>query len=141
MAAAQAPGVPVLDFSFNADGNCSSSAGGPHVRGSYQYCAVKATANALAISPSSSAGQRIIGILQNDPPANEGATVRLLGISKCVVDGAAGAITPGDWLASDASARGVKTTSANAEVFGFALQGSTAQNDIISIVILPALRY
>lgn len=146
--AAQAPGVPVLDFTFNADADCSSGAtGGTGPNGSYQYCAVKPTANDLACAPSSSAGTganaiaatQCLGVLQNAPSASQGATVRMLGLSKMVVDGSGTAIVPGDWLKNDASGRGIKVTapSSSQASLAMALAGSTAANDIITVFVLP----
>ncbi len=144
MAAAQAPAHVVLDWSFNYGAAASSSALGPN--STFQYCPVKLTANDMEVAPSSSAGvtitasTRSVGILQNAPGLNQAATVRMLGISKCVVDGTT-PIYPGSWLISDASGRGAASSSASAEVFGFALQGSTVANDIISVFVVPAGRW
>lgn len=146
--AAQATGSPVLDFSFNAGGDCSSAAAaasssaGPN--GSFQYCAVVQTSNDLEIGPSSSVsgnGIKVIGVLQNAPAASQAATVRLLGITKLVVDGNAGTIVPGSKLAADAVGRGIATTTANDEIFAVALAGSTAKNDIIPAFLVPMMRY
>lgn len=139
MGAAQAPGYPVLDFSFNAASNMGSGSSGPGPASTYRYTAVKATANDLEVAPSSSAGTPALGVLQNDPASGTAATVRMLGLSKIVVDGAAGTIVPGDKLGTDASGRGVKVTSG--EFFAVALQGSTVQNDIISGFVIPGGRY
>lgn len=137
MAAAQAPGQPVLDFTFNAGSDMSATAVGPGPQASYQYCAVKATANDLEVGPSSSAYTlRVLGVLQNQPTINTAAVVRMMGISKLVVDGAAQAIIPGMTLSTDTSGRGVSSSSAS-PFFAIALQGSTAQNDIIAAYIAP----
>lgn len=137
MAAAQAPGYPVLDFSFNAGSNMSATAVGPGPQASYQYCAVKATANDLEVAPSSSVYTlRVLGVLQNQPLANEAAVVRMLGITKLVVDGSGQAIIPGMTLSTDTSGRGVSSSSAS-PFFAIALQGSTALNDIISAYVAP----
>jgi hypothetical protein len=143
MAAAQAPAHPVLDFSFNYGAAASSSAFGP--QGTFQYCAVKATPNDLEVAPSSSFGVTIavntacIGILQNQPTLNGAAVVRMLGISKLVVDGSGTAITPGMWLRCDNQGRGVAigAASSSSAAFALALQGSAAASDIISAFVLP----
>src|SRR5437870_3982614 len=141
-AAAQGPGHPVLDFTFNYGAAASSSGPGPS--GTFQYCAVKFTANDLEVAPSSSAGATIAansgvaGIMQTIGALNAGATVRMLGLSKLVVDGSGTAIVPGNWLKNDTSGRGVvDTASSSAAAFALALQGSTAANDIISVFVLP----
>lgn len=149
---AQSPGYPVLDVSFNADGDCSSSAGvaGSGPSSTYQYCAVKPTANDLCCAPSSSApgttiaaGTQVLGILQNAPSASQAATVRMLGISKHVVDGSGTTITPGCWLKNDTSGRGViaSTPSSSQATYAMALAGSTAANDIIPVFVLPQNAY
>lgn len=141
-AAAQAPGVPVLDFSFNYGAAASSSGPGP--QGTFQYCTVKATANDLEVAPSSSAGvtiaanSAVVGVLQTQGALNTGVTVRMLGITKLVVDGSGTAITPGVWLKNDAQGRGVvDTASSSTAAFAMALQGSAAANDIISAFVMP----
>lgn len=139
MAAAQAPGVPILEYTFSAASGMGSSAAGPGPNTSYQYCAVKVTGD-LAVGPSSSAGTRVVGVLQTQPLSGEGAVVRILGITKLVVDGTT-PIAAGDMLTTDSVGRGVKTTTTGAESFAQALQASTAQNDIISAIVLPAARF
>lgn len=151
MAAAQAPGVPILDYTFAYGGAASSSGPGP--QGTFQYCAVKPDGNDLECAPSSSAGAtisantRILGVLQTQgPTATVGAvggacTVRMLGLSKLVVDGSGTAIASGDLLKNDTSGRGVKTTNANDEIFAMALQASAAVNDIITVFVIPGMRY
>lgn len=151
MASAQAPGHPILDFSFAYGGAASSSGPGPN--GTFQYCAAKPDGNDFEVAASSSAGAtitantRVVGVLQTaNPTATVGTvgmacTVRMLGLSKLVVDGSGTAITPGDWLKNDASGRGVKTTNANDEIFAMALQNSTAASDIISVFVMPGQRY
>ena len=142
MAAAQAPQHPVLDFTLNAgaDMSSASSVAGPGPQASYQYCAVKYTSNDLEVAPSTSAYQKLVaGVLQNQPTLNGAAQVRYAGITKLVVDGSTQAITPGMTLTTDAVGRGVTSSSA-APFFAVAMQGSTAQGDIISayLVFCPA---
>lgn len=146
MAAAQAPGHPILDFTFNYGAAASSSGPGP--QGTFQYCGVKFTANDLEVAPSSSAGVTIAantgnaGILQTQGALNGGCTVRMLGLSKMVVDGSGTAIVPGNWLKTDTQGRGVvDTASSSASAIALALQGSTAASDIISVFVLPSQVY
>lgn len=143
MAAAQAPGQPILDFTFNFGVTAVSSSGlGP--TGTFQYCPVKATVNDLECAPSSSGGVTVaansacIGILQNQPGVNGAAQVRMLGLSKCVVDGSGTAITPGAWLKNNAAGVGVvDTASSSTATFAMALQASTAASDIITVFVMP----
>lgn len=140
--AAQAVGYPILDFTFNYGAAASSSGPGPS--GTFQYCFVKATGNDLEAAPSSSGGTTItanspnLGILQTQGALNSGCTVRMLGLSKLVVDGSGTAIVPGNWLKGDASGRGVvDTASSSAASSALALQNSGAAGDIISVFVLP----
>lgn len=138
MAAAQAPAHPVLDFTFNAgaDMSAASSVGGPGPSGSYQYAAVKYTSNDIEVAPSSSYQTKTVaGVLQNMPTLNGAAQVRMQGITKLVVDGSTQAITPGMTLTTDSVGRGVTSSSA-VPFFAIALQGSTAQGDIISAFLV-----
>lgn len=146
MAAAQAVGHPILDYSFNYGAAASSSGPGP--QGTFQYCAVKATANDLEVAPSSSGGVTIaansgnVGVLQTQGALNSACTVRMLGLTKLVVDGSGTAITPGAWLKSDTSGRGVvDAASSSAAAFALALQSASAANDIITVFVLPSQIY
>ena len=137
MAAAQAPGHPILDFTFDTLSDLSTGGNGPN--STYQYHAVKAGAADLTVAASTSANTRVMGVLQT-ATSSGGNTVRLLGLTKHVVDGTT-PILPGDWLTTDSVGRGTKTTSANVEVYAMALQNSTAANDVITVFLAPGLRY
>jgi hypothetical protein len=84
---------------------------------------------------------RCVGILQNAPVAGEAAHVRLVGISRMVVDGNAGAIAAMDAIAPSAAGLGLKTTSDNDEIVAVALQPSTAANDVIAVLVKSLQRY
>lgn len=139
---AQAPGQPVLDYSFTY-GVSAASSSGPGPQSTFQYCAVKFDGNDLEVAPSSSAGVTILassgvaGILQNQPTVGGAAQVRMLGLSKLVVDGSGTAIVPGNWLRNDASGRGVVASTSSQNIFAMALQNSAAAGDIISVFVLP----
>ena len=119
--------MPGMDATFDAAADLSTHqhkfvVAAPQ-SGTSQQCRVN-VANATG---------RTIGILQNKPnAANLGAVVRLSGRSKLVVDGAAGAIVPGDLLIPDAVGRGIKGTG---KVGAIALEASSAQNDIIDALV------
>lgn len=84
---------------------------------------------------------RCIGILQNDPTSGQAASICMLGISKAVTDGNAGAIACMDTLAPDANGKLVKTTSDNDEAVAVALAPSVADGTIIPVFVLALRRY
>lgn len=86
--------VPVLDISVAATVDLSTS----------QYFFVKADGTLCA------AGGKALGILQNNPKSGLAAGVRVLGCSKLTL---AGTVAAGDYIASDASGKGVKATVAS----------------------------
>ena len=103
---------------------------------SYQYCFVNLETDGQV--GMASADEAIIGVLQDDPDAeNEAASVCVYGISKLVVDGNASAIAPGDKLAADSAGKGVKTTTNTDDYGAIALEASTAAGDIISVLVVP----
>jgi len=103
---------------------------------SYQYCFVNLETDGQV--GMASATEAIIGVLQDDPDAeNEAASVCVYGISKLVVDGNAGAIACGDKLAADSAGKGVKTTTDLDDYGAIALEASTAAGDIISVLVVP----
>ena len=86
-----------------------------------------------------------IGILQNKPeggvaPAGQGAEVRHHGISRHVVDGNATNIAIGDLITSDAAGKGVVADTIDDLAYGVALEASTADGDIISILMNGPVR-
>ena len=81
-----------------------------------------------------------VGILQNKPNSNLAAQVRLHGISRHVVDGNATAIVINDPITSDANGKGVKADTAGDVAYGYALEASTADNDVISILMTGPFR-
>jgi hypothetical protein len=101
----------------------------------HTFRAVKKTATGVDFCL---AGERAIGVLQNKPKITEGCTVRGGGTSKVVVDGSVtpGNIASGDKLKSDAVGRGVRTVTDGDEVFGIALEPSTATGDIIEALMV-----
>lgn len=86
------------------------------------------------------AGARAIGVLQNKPTAGLAAEIITEGESLLVVDGTT-AIAAGDMLKSDASGRGVKTTTATDIVCAMALEASSAANDIIRVRVFSPRPY
>lgn len=76
------------------------------------------------------------GVLQNDPSAaGQGANVCIAGQSKVV---AGGACTAGGYVAADTNGRAVNVVSGDFAL-GVALQTSTTNGEIISIIVMPQL--
>lgn len=124
----------LLSLGFKAASDLSTGGVGPN--SSYQYTAVIATATAFGCDKAGAGATLVIGILQNAPKINSAAEVAMIGISQLIVDGNASAIAPGDKLKTDASGRGIKTTTDRDPIFAVALEPSTAQNDQIAVMLL-----
>ena len=77
-----------------------------------------------------------IGILQNNPDAGEAAVVAVAGVSKLYI-GTTGALVAGSIVASEAAGAGI-LTNASAAALAIALEDSTANGDIISVVVTGA---
>lgn len=83
------------------------------------------------------AGDRPVGILQNDPNTGEAGAIMLGGISRCVSDGSGTAIVAGDPVKSDGSGRAIKAATDKDKAVGYALDGSSAAGIIISVLVNP----
>ena len=103
-----------------------------------QYFAVKFTSieNLIVLA---TAGQGV-GVLQNKPQIGEGAEVRHHGISRHVVDGNATNIAIGDLITSDGAGKGVVADLAGDLAYGIALEPSTVDGDIISVLMTGLMR-
>lgn len=103
-----------------------------------QYFAVKLTSteNDIVLA---GAGEGI-GILQNKPEADQGAEVRHHGISRHVVDGNATNIAIGDLITSDANGKGVVADTIDDLAYGTALEASTVDGDVISVLMTGPIR-
>lgn len=119
----------ILPFSWPAGADLSTK----------QYYALQLTTSETVTL--ADATVRTIGVLQNKPLSGEAASVCLLGISKAITDGNAGAIACMDSLAPDANGKLVKTTADNDETVAVALAPSTADGTIIPVFVLPLRRY
>lgn len=98
---------------------------------SNQYTLVKLTANSQLAA--CGAGDAPFGVLQDTPTSGKAGSVMYEGISRLKVDGSGTNIAPMDYLKSDASARGVKTTTGGDEVGAQALEAATTANAIIAV--------
>ena len=85
-----------------------------------------------------------IGILQNKPVGvdefGQAAEVRHHGISRHVVDGNATNIAIGDLITSDSAGKGVVADTIDDLAYGIALEVSTADGDIISVLMIGLVR-
>lgn len=95
-----------------------------------QYYAVKQHTDGTLILAAAGT-DKIVGVLQNKPAIGASALVRFLGTTKMI---AAGVITVGAWVTSDASGLAVATTSSGDVVIGKYLgSASSAANDVIEV--------
>lgn len=115
--------MDVLDISLKAAGDLSA----------YQYCFVKLSAdNTVDVC---GADEQAIGVLQNKPSvAGQAARVRVFGVSR-IVNGTAGAIAYGALVKSAASGKGVASTFAKEIYFGVILQGTSAVNQLATMLV------
>jgi hypothetical protein len=115
--------MDVLDISLKAAGDLSL----------YQYCFVKLSAdNTVNVC---GADEQAIGILQNKPSvAGQAARVRVFGVSR-ISNGTAGAIAYGVKVKAAANGQGVAATIAKEIYFGVILQGTSAVNQLATMLI------
>lgn len=114
-------------FTFSASANSDLSA-------NQFYCMKIHAADSVDIC--SAAADLCIGILQNDPKANQPASVRTYGWSKAVSDGSGTAIAAGDWVGSNAAGKIVKKATADDATIGIALDASAANGTVIGVFVL-----
>ncbi|GEO26237.1 hypothetical protein AAC03nite_20220 [Alicyclobacillus acidoterrestris] len=96
-----------------------------------QYCAVTVDSNGNAVLPK--AGGVAIGILQNNPKADQTASVRVEGVSYMV---ASAAITAGQLVTVDATGKAAPASTGN-YVLGVALDTVAAAGEQISVLLKP----
>lgn len=96
---------------------------------SQQYRCV--TVNASGQAAVANATALVVGILQNNPPSGQAATVAYSGVSKAK---AGGVIAAGARVTSDASGNVIAAAAAGDSVIGVALEGAAA-NDVIKVLI------
>ena len=105
---------------------------------SYQYHAMKIdTSDQIDYVDTSSAGT-CIGILQNKPDtAGEEGEIAIAGTSLLIVTATSTNIAVGDKLGSDASYHGAKVSTDTSKYFAIALEASTADGDLIEVLLCP----
>jgi hypothetical protein len=94
------------------------------------------TVNSSGSAELTAADGDAIGILQNNPGAGEAAVVAIGGVSKLYI-GTTGSLAAGSIVASEAAGAGI-LTNASAAALAIALEDSTANGDIISVVVTGA---
>ena len=114
--AVQAPG---LDLGYREAGADLSSS---------QFFAVKKTSAGIVLA---GAGEKVAGILQNDPVSGDPANVRFIGGSKAVIGAA---VVNGAFLASNANGKLVTATS-NDNVCAQALEAGGADGEVINVLV------
>lgn len=97
-----------------------------------------ATAQGAEVAVCSAATNTPLGVLTNDPLADESATVQILGIAKVVSNGNVVNIAAGDWVGPGADGKAYKRGTADTTVLGIALEASTTDGKIISVMLRPA---
>mgnify|MGYP003325985969 CR=1 FL=1 len=120
----------VFDHSFKAAADLTTK----------QFYLVKLTA-ADTVGLTAAVTDATIGVLQNKPNTAQAAQVRILGISKVVSDGSSTAIAVGDKLATNTSGKVVKNTTSGRPIVGTALNASTTDGGIISVLLTPNTHY
>ena len=94
------------------------------------------TVNSSAQVALAGAGAAMAGVMQDAPASGVAGSYQIAGVSRLVTDGSGTSIAAGDYLKSDASGRGVKTTTNGDEVGAMALEASTAAGTIIAVQLV-----
>jgi hypothetical protein len=120
----------VFDVPCKAEGDLSTK----------QYYAVELSGADRQVDVCDNAGDTVFGVLQDKPAAvGRACAVRVLGITKWVSDGNAGAIVVGDVLGTNAAGKAVKKTANNDKIAGLALSASTADGTVIDVFLTPGV--
>jgi hypothetical protein len=97
-----------------------------------QFYIVKPDSTAEQVVLAAAATNKLLGVLQNTPKSGEAANVRILGTSKVI---AGGSVTDGAWVTSDASGKGVATTTDKDVVVGMAMEAASS-GDIFEVLLV-----
>jgi len=119
-------GPNIFDHSFKAENSLTTK----------QYYFVEYS-GVDQIDVCDAAADRVIGVLMNEPAANQAATVRILGIAPVVSDGSGTAIVAGDYVGSNSSGKAVKKATADYSVAGMAMDASTTDGKVIRVLLFP----
>lgn len=96
-----------------------------------QYYMVKASTTAGACKVGAANTDNIIGVVQNDPAANEVAAIGIGGILKVAAETS---VSIGDFVTCSTTGRAKTTTTDGDVVLGSALDASSAAGDLIRVV-------
>lgn len=98
---------------------------------SNQYYGMNVTASAATVTLASVAGQRVIGVLQNDPTSGGAANVQVSGVAKAL---AGGTVAIGDDIIVNASGKFIAASNADGYIIGTALSAASA-DEVFSLLI------
>lgn len=117
--------VPLLDLAFTADHDYSTTG---------QYLFVKITGD-MQVGTTATAGDTVIGVLQNKPGSAQGAAVRVQGVSKVY---AGATMTAGSLIVASPTSSGSMIATGNTSNYtiGIALQSTTGTGTILNSVFL-----
>lgn len=117
-----------LDISLAAQADYSTT-------GQFRFMSLSgADAATMCVSYTTGGSAGAFGILQNAPSSGRAATVRILGMSKCVADAA---ISAGALISCSTQGRAVTAASTGYHIVGRANTASTAAGQIIEVFLLP----
>jgi hypothetical protein len=106
---------------------------------SYQYYAMKLNSSGDIDYADSSAAEKALGPLENEPAAATGAegSIAVGGTALLIVNGTVnGGISIGSFIGSNAAYKGVNVTGDTAYYFAIALEASAADGDIIEVLLV-----
>lgn len=106
-----------------------------------QYYAVKLHTTEGQMALGAAVTDEVLGILQDKPKSGEAGRVRVHGISKAISKGDGTAIAIGDHLNTDASGKLVKAHTADRPNCAIALEASTVDGKVISVLLTPGSRF
>lgn len=115
----------LLEKTFDAENDLSSK----------QYYFVELGGSDNQVDVCDGAGDLPIGVLQNEPEADEAANVRIGGTTKIV---ASAAITKGAYVGTTNAGKAVAKTADGDIVRGIALEAAAVDGDIIEILLVFA---
>lgn len=119
----------LLDLTFAAGADFSAK----------QHLACKLSA-ADTVAITSGATDRVLGVVQNNPPSGSAAHVRILGVTKWISDGSGTAIVVGDTVGTNNAGKCVKKATDADLVAGIALSASSADGTVIDVLLMPHQR-
>lgn len=119
---------PVLDFSFKAAEDLSSY--------QYHFVIINSSGEVRLLD---SGAEIPDGVLQNAPASGEEATVRILGISKVVANGAlaAGTFVKAEYVGVTDAGKAASAAASLGLTAGRVVGASGAEDDLVSVLLAP----